>query len=78
MNSEDRAKSMTYVARCPECNHICMATVDRPEYAKSVAKEVATCIRDGYLIERMTVREVRECDFGHADDCSKILRRKRA
>lgn len=58
-----------YIARCKcGCGGIVMATVDIPEHAEEVAKEVAACIRDGYSVEHVTVGYVRtfskEAGFG--------------
>jgi len=55
----DRSENeMAYVAIC-ECGGLVMATVDLPEYRKDVAKEVASCIKKGYEIGRMTVKKVK-------------------
>jgi hypothetical protein len=48
-----------YIARC-KCGAIIMATVDVPEHAAEVAKEIAKCVREGYAIERVTVGYVRQ------------------
>lgn len=51
-----------YIARC-KCGAIIMATVDKPELSEDNAKEIAACIRQGYVIERTTVGHVREMDW---------------
>jgi hypothetical protein len=53
---------MTYIAR-KDCGCIVFAGVDTPEMRKENAKEVASCIRDGYTIERVTCQFVRETDW---------------
>ena len=55
-----------YIGRC-KCGAIKFTTVDKPEYAKENAKEIAKCIRDGLTIERVTVGDVRTMDWG---DCT--------
>lgn len=41
------------------CGCMVAATVDRPEWAKSTAKDVASYLRDGLRVERLTIEEVR-------------------
>lgn len=53
----------SYIGRCPKCNGIVMAYVDKPEYAAEIAKAVAECIQDGYIVERVTVGYVRTHKF---------------
>lgn len=58
--TEDRENVPAYIARCKcGCGGIIMATVDRPEHAKDVARDVADAIRDGYTVEHVTVGYVR-------------------
>ncbi len=61
----DSETTMAYVTRCKECKKLVFAYVDRPESQKDCARAVADCIKEGYIVERMTVSEVREgpwCD----------------
>lgn len=51
-----------YVGRKP-CGCIGAAFVDKPEHAKDIAREVASWIRDGLTVERMTTEEVRAADW---------------
>jgi len=53
--------AMAYVGRKP-CGCIGAAFVDKPEYAKDIAREVASWIRDWLTVERMTTEEVRAAD----------------
>ena len=52
-----------YIGRC-KCGAIRFTCVDKPEYAKDNAKEIAKCIRNGLAIERVTVGYVRTTDWG--------------
>ncbi len=53
----------TYVGK-KSCGCIVFLMVDEPnptpEYRKDLAKELASCIRQGLTIEKMTVAEVRK------------------
>lgn len=42
-----------------DCGCLSMITVDRPEYARAVAKEVAAAIRKGERVEHLTVAAAR-------------------
>ena len=66
--------SMAYVGLKP-CGCIGAAFVDRPEYAKDIAREVASWIRNGLTVERMTTEEVRAADWKctHTTTCSDQL-----
>lgn len=55
-----REETPAYIARCKKCKAIVMATVDVPEHAKDVAKDIADCVRRGFVIEHVTVGYVRE------------------
>jgi hypothetical protein len=44
----------------PEIGSVVCAAVDRPEYAKDTAKQIAKWIRAGLAIERVPVAWVRE------------------
>lgn len=62
---ENEELTPAYIARCKcGCGAIVMATVDRPEYQKDVAKDVADAIRDGYTVEHVTVGYVHQAGFG--------------
>lgn len=56
-------EAMSYVARCPTCNGMVMVTVDKPERKKENAKEIAACVREGFVIERVTNEYVRAEGF---------------
>jgi Ethanolamine utilization protein EutJ (predicted chaperonin) len=65
MSETDKDQTPAYIARCKcGCRGIVMCTVDRPEHAVDVAKEVADCIRDGLTVEHVTVGYVHEFGFG--------------
>lgn len=66
----DNSEVPSYIARCNcGCGGIVLATVDTPEHAKEVAKEVATCIKKGYAVERVTVGYVRQFSGEHGFGC---------
>ena len=67
MDADTSTSSETgaYIALCRcGCGGIVFAVVDNPEHAADTAKEVADCIRDGYVVERGTVGFVRSRPFG--------------
>jgi len=64
---------MAYVAKCV-CGGLIMACVDLPERKNDTAKEVASCLRAGYEISRMTVEEVRAHKW--CDNCGKCAIQK--
>lgn len=53
------SKEMAYIALC-KCGSIVMACVDVPEHKKDTAKTVASCIKDGFEIKRVTVEAVKK------------------
>jgi hypothetical protein len=53
---------MAYIAKC-KCGGMVMAVVDLPDTKKAAAKEVASCLRAGFEIERITVEEVKIIPF---------------
>ena len=62
---------MAYVSRCPK-GHFVGVTVDRPEYIKDTAATVASWLRHGASIQRMTVAEARpliDISDAHAVEC---------
>lgn len=62
MYGDQKMNEMAYIAKC-KCGGMVMAVVDLPEHKKDTAKEVASCLRAGFEIERMTVEEVRAHPF---------------
>lgn len=54
------ADSMSYIGRCKGCGRIVAAVLDNPDHAKSVAKDVASFIRDGLIVERVESQVVRD------------------
>lgn len=57
-----------YIAKCQcGCGALVFASVDEPgqsaERRKDTAKEVAKLVRKGFVIERMSVGEVRKASF---------------
>lgn len=59
-----------YIARCKcGCGGLIFASVDDPDsrhveqQRKYSAKEIAKLVRDGYIVERMTVGDVRAADW---------------
>lgn len=57
--TQKEPETMAYIAR-KACGCIVMASVDLPEWKKEIAKEVASCLRDGLTIERVTCEYVRQ------------------
>jgi len=54
-----------YIARCKcGCTGFVVAIVDNPNHKKEVAKEIASCIKEGFSIERVTVGYVRKTPLG--------------
>lgn len=47
-----------YIGRWP-CGCVTCAHVDKPEYRKDIAKETGRWIRDGMVVERVNISEVR-------------------
>lgn len=68
---------MAYIAVAP-CGCTKMATVDRPQYAKDIAKEIAACARAGYTIEHVTCAYVREHWLSSCEQCKPGKRRRAA
>jgi hypothetical protein len=50
---------MSYIAR-EKCGAIVCCTVDEPQYAKQIAKDVASWIRDGLNVERVNGEVIRQ------------------
>ena len=53
-------QQMAYIGRCSECNNIAFAAVDKPHVIADVAGEIAEMLRDGWTVERVTSKFVRE------------------
>jgi hypothetical protein len=65
MTTDDRELTPAYISLCKcGCGGIIMAAVDRPEYAKDVAQDVAEAIREGYKVEHVTVGYVHQHHLG--------------
>lgn len=56
----DKEMTPCYIGRCPKCLRACAATVDMPEYATHVRRDVAQFMKEGLTIERQTVKWVRD------------------
>lgn len=58
-------KSMAYVGRMTCCQALIMAVVDDADSdPKWVSRQVASAIRSGLTVERVTVEAVRQMHFG--------------
>ena len=57
-----------FVALCPHCGRVVGAIAFN---GKSQADDtlIASWVRAGYKVERMTNQEVRDADWMHADNC---------
>ena len=55
----DDTTTMCYAARYPGKPGYGFITVDKPEYAKETAKDVAKMIKQGAVIERVTVEQAK-------------------
>ncbi len=53
------SEAKTYIATRPSCGHVVFAVVNIPDRAKSVAKEIAACIRQGFEISLVDTEWVR-------------------
>ncbi len=58
---------MAYAGSLP-CGCIVAVTIDKPEYARENAREVAKWIRDGMTIGRRSVADIK-ADSGFLRDC---------
>ena len=63
MSERDHDHDMTYLAIRPECGHAIAASVDSPQDRESVAEEVASYVRRGFIVTRVTAQEAREADW---------------
>lgn len=52
-------RSMAYVSKCRQCNGVISLQVDDPDRADDVARHVASEIRLGAYIERVSVETAR-------------------
>ena len=61
------------------CKHgkVRLMTVDKPEYAKDVAKDIADCIRHGLTVDRVTVEEARKSDM-ICPECDAAFKHKKS
>lgn len=51
-----------YVAYC-QCGGMVMATVDSEDRKREVAKVIASCVRGGFPVQRITNDEVRQASW---------------
>lgn len=65
-----------YAGFCPSCSRLLAVTVDRPEYAADNAKFIASIVKDGFRLERITVEAARETQWGHVEGCERAPKRK--
>ena len=72
------SESMAYAGFCQSCGHLVSATVDDPDHAKDVRKDVSQFMRDGLRIERVSCQTVRENAKPCAPDCSCKFCQKRS
>jgi hypothetical protein len=56
---------MSVMAYRASCTHgkVRVLMVDEPQFAKDNAKEIASCIKGGLTIDRVTVEEARKSDM---------------
>ncbi len=52
-----------YIAK-RSCGCMVFASMDDPRLAKDNAREIASCIREGFTVERVPVEEARKLPFG--------------
>ena len=55
---------MAYIACCPDCKRLVMAIGDTPERKTKTGIEVAKAIKNGYIIERVSVAFVKTEQWG--------------
>ena len=53
-----------YIGRTRCCGNVVLVEVDAPEDAKDIARVLGRAIRDGLVIERATVEDVRGLTYG--------------
>lgn len=71
--SDGDDETFCYVGKMPGCECVGVVTVDKPEYTKDNSKTLAQMIRDGLIVERMTVAACRKSPkFG----CERKLKMK--
>lgn len=77
--AEERDETPCYIGRCPECRSVLAASVDVPmpredpkAHRKRTSQIIAEWVRDGLIIDRMSVSDVRT-SF-HLCDCAKKQR----
>lgn len=59
MKAQQSATRMAYIGVSP-CGCVPAVTVDEPEHAKDVAKDISGWIKRGRTVERVTMDEARE------------------
>lgn len=69
MTPEELESTPAWIARDPRCGHNLMMIVDTPDRMREVANEVASCIRQGLVPERVTVREARAIGLQWCEVC---------
>lgn len=67
--SRKQQEPMAYIGRRPTCGHIVFAVVDIPEKPDRVGRDVASAIRQGLKVERVTCQAVREAPDWCPADC---------
>lgn len=60
--------TMAYYSRRESCGHVRMATVDRPEHKRAVARDLAGAVRRGETVRRASVEAVRGMKFCDCKD----------
>lgn len=55
---------MAYIAKRRKCGCVVMCAVDDGNHLDDLANEVASCIRDGLIVERVTIEDARLSKFG--------------
>lgn len=71
--------NLDYIAKCQHCGR-CVAWSSGEMPTKELSKEVASWVRDGLQIERVTTEVARALEWRHSDDCptNKPKRKKAA
>lgn len=58
------ASMYAYIGHCPKCGRVHAMTMDIESDKKAVAKDVARMITGGLNVERVTLDEANNADFG--------------
>ena len=64
--------NMAYIARA-KCNCIKMAIADNPKRLEEIANELADCIKDGLIIERVSMDYVKKNFTLECAECKKNI-----